>query len=80
MGLFNITRVEALEQSNGTSYLSQLEGGINTFTVRLRFVAIYPYNEDIDFIVKIYGEPLAEFPSHDFILGEQTPNSLLIHT
>lgn len=51
MSSYNITRVEALDQSNGTSYLSRLEGGINTSIVRLSFEAIYPYAENVDFIV-----------------------------
>lgn len=79
-GSFTITRIEALDQTNGTGFLNYIENGINSSRVRMVFDANYPYTENIDYIVRIYGEPLSNFSSNDFILGEQTPNSQLIRT
>lgn len=77
-GLYNITRIEILEQSNTTTgYVSWLEGGVNNFHVRIVFNAYYPYDGQLDFSVNIFGEPLA---SNYFVVGEQTPNIRLVHT
>lgn len=77
-GMFNITRVEILNQSNTTNgYVSWLEGGVNSFHIRIVFNAYYPYDGKLDFIINIYGEPLA---ANYFVIGEQTPNSRLVHT
>lgn len=79
-GLFNITRIEVLDQTSGHAYLKRLEGGINTFQVRLTFDTPLPHVGDVDFIVKIYGEPMERYPSNDLILGADTPNSRLMET
>lgn len=60
--------------------MSNIEDGLNSFRIRLIVSANYPYTEDVDFIVNIYGEPLDRFPSNDFVLGEETANSRLVHT
>lgn len=78
-GLFNITKIEALDQKNGRSgFVSRITGGINEFFVRV-WLNVY-YEEQVDFIINIYGEPLESVPSNDFVIGEETSNSQLVHT
>lgn len=78
-GLFKITRIEALDQKDGRSgFVSSITGGIGEFFVRVWLSAYY--EEQVDYIINIYGEPLKSLPSNDLVIGEETPYSQLVHT
>lgn len=75
-GPFFITRIEGLDQNNGTGgYLSRIEGGIyySEVTIYLRSLDI---DGPIDFIINIYGE---RYPANDVIIGELTEKSVLAY-
>lgn len=72
---YNITRVEALDQSQGAGgQIYLIGGGIHRFRVSLFFEQV---QGPIDFLVNIYGEPLTP---NDYIVGELTRDSILLYT
>lgn len=80
-GLYNITRIEALDQTEGsTGCVFEITGGINSLYARVGLNAYYQNDIEIDFIINIYGELLEKLPSNDFIIGEETLKSRLVHT
>lgn len=78
VGRHIITKVEAFDQNSEFTggHVYSFTGGVNQpeVTVHLQSSA---QGYGIDFIVNVYGEPQ---PPHDFILGELTPRSVLVHT
>lgn len=80
--MFNITRIEALDQTNGssTSYIQSIKGGLNTFHVTISFRPNYENPSGVDFVVNIFGEPIDELPFNDYIVGEHTNRSRLVTT
>lgn len=71
-----ISRLEILDQSNGTGgYVSQVVGGIFYQYVTIFFDSI-DFTNPIDFIINVYAEPLTP---NDFFAGDLTNSSVLIH-
>lgn len=76
-GTYRITRLEVFDQTNGLGgFIAWIVGGVNHRQVEINFQSS-EFGHDIDFIVNIYGDPVT---SYDFILGELTNTSLVIHT
>lgn len=75
-GPYVITRIEGLDQNNGTGgYLSRIDGGVNYADVRLYLRSLH-VDGPIDFIINIYGK---RKPPNDYIFGELTEKSVLAH-
>lgn len=76
-GLYEISRVEALDQSNGTGgFVSWFNGGVSFRYLIIRFEPVDSMNGTIDFVLNILTEPLIQ---NDFIVGNKTGNSVLAH-
>lgn len=75
--MYEISRIEALDQSNGTGgFVSWYNGGVSFRHVIIRFESVDSTNGTIDFVLNILAEPLIQ---NDFILGHKTVNSVLAH-
>lgn len=73
----NIVKVEALDQSHSLGgTVIGLNGGVNSSLVILYMEELF-YGAQIDFIVNIYAESLRP---NDYIIGNLTENSILLHT
>lgn len=76
-GPYNITRIEAFDQSDGSGgEVAYYINGIGQRNVILLIFELLPHS-GIDFIIKIYGERL---PPNDVFFGNLTEQSVLLHT
>lgn len=76
-GLHIVSRLEAIDQSNGTGgFISFIRGGLTTRQVIVELESIET-GSTIDFLFNIYAEPM---PPNDFIEGILTPTSVLLQT
>lgn len=76
-GWHNITRIVALDQTNGTGgIVFQTFGGIGQNFVHLYLESIM-LDSKIDFIVNIFGEPPH---SNDYVIGNITHLSVLLYS
>lgn len=72
---FVITRLEALDQTNGSGgHVNFVGGGVGYRHTDLYFSAWYE-GSSIDFIVNVFGEPVQ---SNDVILGESYATNVLL--
>lgn len=70
-----ITRLEGLDQTNGSGgELYYSTGGVGFRFASLYFAALHE-GSSIDFVVNIFGEPVT---TNDVILGELTNSSILV--
>lgn len=75
-GLHTITRLRALDQSNGTGgFIESIRGGLSTQQVTVQLESIERGNA-IDFLFYIWAEPV---PPNDFFMGNMTAKSILVH-
>lgn len=74
-----ITRLEALDQSNGTGGIVYwVDEGVNRRRVGILFIpSEHSHDREIDFIVNIYGEPVI---SNDLIEGDLNESHFKLHT
>lgn len=70
-----ITRIVALDQTNGTGGFVDVAMGLNELHAYIEFVNVG--TEIIDFIIHVYNEWQS---SNDLIIGEQTDNNVLLLT
>lgn len=76
-GPFNIVKIEALDQSEGLGgIVTNYTGGVNHSMISLRIEGVLA-NYDNDFIINVYVE---NKPNNDFLQGDLTQNSILLHT
>lgn len=76
-GAYRITRLEVFDQTNGLGgFIAWIDGGVNHRQVEIHFQS-FGFGPDTDFIVNIYGDPVT---SYDFVLGELTNTSTVVHT
>lgn len=75
-GPFYVTKVEALDQSEGLGgFVFRSYNGVNTSSVEL-LMANFFEDTIIDFIVNVYVDGIP----NNFISGNLTENSVLLHT
>lgn len=66
-----------IDQSNGTGgYVSWINGGVGFRSVTV-YLRSFSLGGKIDYIVRIFGEPLE---ANDFVFGNLTDTSELAHT